>query len=252
MASIEIHSSGERVDVILNRPEVLNAMDFEVFDRLAEVADELASSDARVIVFSGAGRSFSAGIDVSSLGSVGGTPQENIVRAQAGFRKIAALPMPTVAKVQGHALGAGLQLALACDLRVMATDAKVGLLEANYGLIPDLGGSTRLPQLVGTGRAKLMIWLAEEMSGAEALEWGLAEWAFPPDELDVAVNNIAKRLAGAPLTPTRRSKQLIDGAPFLDFWTGMDREAEAQEICMTAPDFAENVMRGMSKLGKRG
>lgn len=243
--------SGERVDVVLNRPDVLNAMDFEVFDRLAEVADELAGSDARVVVFSGAGRSFSAGIDVSSLGSVAGTPEENIARAQAGFRKVAALPMPTVAKVHGHALGAGLQLALACDVRVMATDAKVGLLEANYGLIPDLGGSTRLPQLVGTGRAKAMIWLAEKVSGAQALEMGLAEWAVEPEQLNVFVDSLAERLVDAPLTPTRRSKKLIDEAPFLDYHSGMDREAEAQEACMTAPDFAENLMKGMSKLGRR-
>lgn len=251
MASIEVRSSGERVDVVLNRPDVLNAMDFEVFDRLAEVADELAGSDARVVVFSGAGRSFSAGIDVSSLGTVAGTPEENIARAQAGFRKVAALPMPTVAKVHGHALGAGLQLALACDLRVMATDAKVGLLEANYGLIPDLGGSTRLPQLVGTGRAKAMIWLAEKVSGSEALGLGLAEWAVDAQQLDAFVDSLAGRLIEAPFTPTRRSKGLIDGAPFVDHSTGMDREAEAQEVCMTAPDFADNLMRGMSKLGNR-
>ena len=251
MPSIEVSSSGERVDVVLNRPDVLNAMDFEVFDRLADVADELAVSEARVVVFSGAGRSFSAGIDVTALGSVAGTPQENIERAQAGFRKVAALPMPTVAKVQGHALGAGLQLALACDLRVMATDAKVGLLEANYGLIPDLGGSTRLPQLVGTGRAKAMIWLAEKVTGAEALDMGLAEWAVEPGELDGFVDSLAERLIDAPLTPTRRAKALIDGAPFVDYPTGMDREAEAQEACMTAQDFGENLLRGMSKLGRK-
>ena len=250
MPTIEVHQSGSRADVVLNRPEILNAMDFEVFDRLAEVADELVDSEARVVVFSGAGRSFSSGIDISSLGSVGGTPAENIERAQAGFRKIAALPMPTLARVHGHALGAGLQLALACDLRVVANDATLGLLEANYGLIPDLGGSTRLPQLVGTGHAKRMIWFAEKISGAEALELGLVEWALPREELGRAVDDLAQRLAEAPLTPTRQAKQLIDGAPFLPYAQGMDREAEAQEACMTAPDFAENMMKGISKLRK--
>ena len=249
--SIGLTFSGGRADVVLNRPEVLNAMDFPVFDRLAEIADELASSDARVVVFSGKGRSFSAGIDVSSLGSVGGSPEENIARAQAGFRKIAALPMPTLAKVHGHALGAGLQLALACDLRAVATDATLGLLEANYGLIPDLGGSTRLPQLVGTGRAKAMIWLAEKVSGEAALEMGLAEWVAEPEELDDLVDGLADRLENAPLTPTRRSKKLIDGAPLLSYADGMDAEAEAQEACMTAPDFAANLMAGISKLSKR-
>lgn len=250
MPIIEMEIQGARADVVLNRPDVLNAMDFEVFDRLAGIAGELAVSEARVVVFSGAGRSFSAGIDVSSLGSVAGTPAENIARAQAGFRKIAALPMPTLAKVHGHALGAGLQLALACDLRVVTTDATLGLLEANYGLIPDLGGSTRLPQLVGTGRAKAMIWLAEKIDGSRAGEIGLAEWVAAPDELDRVVDDLATRLARAPFTPTRRAKALVDGAPFLPYAEGMDREAEAQEACMTAPDFASNLMAGISKLGK--
>lgn len=249
--NIELTFSGRRADVVMNRPEVLNAMDFGVFDRLADVADELASSDARVVVFSGAGRSFSAGIDVSSLGSVGGSPSENIARAQAGFRKVAALPMPTLAKVHGHALGAGLQLALACDLRAVAKDATLGLLEANYGLIPDLGGSTRLPQLVGTGRAKALIWLAERVTGSEAFEMGFAEWVAEPEELDALVDGLANRLLDAPLTPTRQSKRLIDGAPLVTYPAGMDAEAEAQEACMTSPDFAENMMSGISKLGKR-
>lgn len=251
MPDIEVSISEGRADVILSRPEVLNAMNFDVFDRLAAVADELADSDARVVVFSGQGRSFSAGIDVSSLGSVGGSPQENIARAQAGFRKVAALPMPTLAKVHGHALGAGLQLALCCDLRVVTSDSTVGLLEANYGLIPDLGGSTRLPQLVGTGRAKRMIWLAEKISGTEAHRIGLAEWVVEPSEIDDLVNALADRLAAAPLTPTRRSKALVEGAPFLPLDQGMDAEAVAQEACMTAPDFAENLMSGIAKLRKR-
>jgi enoyl-CoA hydratase/carnithine racemase len=250
MAVIQVSYEGDRADVVLSRPDVLNAMDFEVFDALAAAADEVAASEARVAVFSGAGRSFSAGIDVTSLGSVTGEMKDNIARAQAGFRKVAAIPFPTIAKVHGHALGAGLQLALACDLRVMATDAKVGLLEANYGLIPDLGGSTRLPQLVGTGRAKAMIWLAEKISGADAERFGLAEWTVAADDLDRFVDDLAGRLAAAPYTPTRESKKLIEGAPFVGLPDGMDAEAMAQERCMTAPDFSENLMAGISKLGK--
>ncbi|MBA2724551.1 MAG: enoyl-CoA hydratase/isomerase family protein [Actinobacteria bacterium] len=171
-----------------------------------------------------------------------------IARAQAPFRKLAALPMPTIAAVQGHALGAGLQLALACDLRVMTRNAKVGLLEANYGLIPDLGGSTRLPQIVGTARAKRMIWLAERISGAEAFDLGIADVLVDADDLKDAVTTLAARLIDAPLSPTRESKSLIDTAPLLPLADGMDAEAAAQERCMTAPDFAENMMRGVTKL----
>lgn len=249
--SVELSFNGPRADIVLDRPVVLNAMDFEVFDGLARAADEIAKRDPRVVVLSGKGRSFSAGIDVGSLGSVSGGPAETIARAQAPFRKITALSMPTIAVVQGHALGAGLQLALACDLRVMTPEAKVGLLEANYGLIPDLGGSTRLPQIVGTARAKRMIWLAEKISGTEALALGIADLMVDEGELETVVTSLADRLAAAPLSPTRASKRLIDRAPFLDYSSGMDAEAAAQETCMTAPDFAENMMRGLQKLQRR-
>src|SRR5207247_2138387 len=114
--------------------------------------------DVRVVVVSGKGRSFSSGLDTSSmLAPSDGAPDQMISRAQAGFRKIAALPMPTIAKVRGHALGAGLQLALACDIRVVAIDASLGILEGKYGLVPDLGGTQRLPRLVGPGGAAKLI-----------------------------------------------------------------------------------------------
>lgn len=249
--SVELSFNGPRADLVLDRPDVLNAMDFGVFDGIAAAADEIADRDPRVVVISGNGRSFSAGIDVGSLGSVSGGPAETIARAQAPFRKIAALAMPTIAAVQGHALGAGLQLALACDLRVMTPDAKVGLLEANYGLIPDLGGSTRLPQIIGTARAKRMIWLAEKITGAEAFELGIADMLADGDELHAVVSDLAERLSEAPFSPTRASKRLIDGAPFLNYADGMDAEAAAQETCMTAPDFGENMMRGIQSLQSR-
>jgi enoyl-CoA hydratase/carnithine racemase len=248
--SLILSFDGPRADVLLDRPEVLNAMDFDVFDSLARAADEIAEHDPRVVVISGKGRSFSAGIDVGSLGSVSGGP-ETIARAQAPFRKIAALPMPTIALVRGHALGAGLQLALACDLRVVTPDATLGLLEANYGLIPDLGGSTRLPQIVGTARAKRMIWLAEKFTGAEASDLGVADLVASEDDIEAVVSALAERLAEAPFSPTRAAKRLIDGAPFLALEDGMDAEASAQEGCMTAPDFAENMMRGIQRLRTR-
>jgi enoyl-CoA hydratase/carnithine racemase len=225
-------------------------MDFEVFEGLAAAADEIAAKErdeVLVVVVSGEGRSFSSGIDLSALGGVAGEMEDTIARAQAGFRKIAALPMPTIARVQGHALGAGLQLALACDLRVVATDAVLGLLETKYGLIPDLGGSTRLPQLVGTGRAKKMIWLAEKITGEEAGSIGLAEVVVTPDELERAADELAERLAAAPITPVREAKLLIEAAPRVNQSDGMDAEARAQMRCMTDPNFGATLTSGLQR-----
>ncbi|MEA2499017.1 MAG: 3-hydroxypropionyl-coenzyme dehydratase [Actinomycetota bacterium] len=250
---VALSIEGPRADIRLERPDVLNAMDFDVFDGLAAAADALhPRDDIRVVVVSGAGRSFSSGIDLSAIGAIGGSSEETVARAQAGFRKIAALPMPTVASIQGHAYGAGLQLALACDLRVVAADAKMGLLEARYGLIPDLCGSNRLPNLIGAGRAKKMIWLAETVDGTAAAAIGLAEVVVAADELTKATDELADRLIAAPATPVREAKALVEGARLRSLEEGMDAEAAAQLRCMSDREFAEILMAGLQKKAARG
>ena len=223
-------------------------MDFDVFDRLAKAADEVRSTPGvRVVVVSGEGKSFSSGIDTGSFGSFSGTSEEMIARAQSGFRGIAALPMPTIAAVQGHAYGAGLQLALACDIRVVTKDASLGLLEHKYGILPDLGGTQRLPLLTGPGIAKLMIWTAERITGEEAARRGIAEIVVESDDLAVAVDQLAERIASAPPRAVREVKQLVDNAGRVDLEQGMDREAEGQARLMASPDFAEAIGAFMAK-----
>jgi enoyl-CoA hydratase/carnithine racemase len=248
MSAVTVKFEGARADLRLNRPEVLNAVNLDVFDGLTAAADEIAlNRDVRVVVVSGEGRAFCSGIDVTSLGQMTGSLPEMIERAQAGFRNLAALSIPTIAAVHGYAYGAGLQIALACDLRVLASDAKVGLLEINYGLIPDLCGSTRLPQLVGPGRAKRMIWLAERVDAAEAERLGIAEWVVEPDRLTATVDEIAGRLAEAPAITVREAKALIDRAHTRNLEDGMDAEAEAQMRCMSDAGFAEAVAAGVQR-----
>lgn len=248
MSVVELVVDPPRADLVLRRPAVLNAIDLETFDRLADRASEIARlADVRVVVVRGEGRSFSSGIDVSALPAMMGTPAEMIARAQEGFRRMAALPLPTIAAIQGHALGAGLQVALACDLRIAEEGAVLGLLEANYGLVPDLGGSTILPRLVGPARAKKMIWLAEKVSAEEAHEIGLVDVVAPKGALDAEVDRLAEQLGAAPAVPAREAKALIDRAHVHDTQTGMDAEAAAQERCMTAPDFADALTRGLER-----
>jgi enoyl-CoA hydratase/carnithine racemase len=243
---IEVTVDGGRADIKLNRPDVLNALSVEVFDALANAADEVNRDDVHVVVVSGEGRSFSAGIDLNSLGDVAGSTREMIARAQSGFRKLAALPMPTIAAVQGHAYGAGLQVALACDLRIVAEDASLGLLEMRYGLVPDCGGSTTLPLLVGPARAKKMIWLAEKVDGIEAERIGLAEIVVAESALSKTVDDIASRLAEPPHLAKRLAKQVIDVAHLVPHGAGMDNEAEAQEQAITSPEFSEAVTRALT------
>ena len=242
MSVVEIAKDGYRADLVLRRPDVLNAMSIEVFEGLASATEELAAMDGiRVVVVSGEGRSFSSGIDTSTFGEVAGSPEEAIARAQAGFRQLAALPVPTIAAVRGHALGAGLQLALACDLRIVASDASLGLLEARYSLIPDLGGTQRLPRLIGPARAKKMIWLAERVDGSEAGRIGLAEVVVDPAELDAKVDEIAQGLIAAPPLAARETKRLVDLSTTTDLSAGMDEEAISQARMLTSGDFAEAI-----------
>jgi enoyl-CoA hydratase/carnithine racemase len=240
--SVAVEFDNHRAVVSLRRPEVLNAMNFDVFEGLARAADEIAAAeDVRCVVVRGEGRSFSSGIDTSSFGEVQGAPAEMIARAQAGFRKIHDLPLPTIAAVKGHALGAGLQLALACDIRVVAADAQLGLLEAKYGLVPDLGGTQRLPLLVGPGRAKKMIWLAERIDGVEAGRIGLAEVVVEGDDVDGAVDELAARIEAASPLVVREVKRLVGVAGRVSDGEGMDEEAASQGKMLASGDFSEAI-----------
>lgn len=217
-------------------------MNWDVFVAIAAAVDEIAAAtDVRVLVVSGEGRSFSSGIDTSTFGDLTGTSRERIVRAQAGGRKLAALPIPTIAKVHGHALGAGLQLALMCDVRVVAEDSSLGLLEGRYGIIPDLGGTQRLPLLVGPGWAKKMIWLAERIDGVTAGRIGLAEVVVPADELDATVDDLATRIASAPPLAAREAKRLVELAGIVPLNAGMDEEARSQRALLASHDFGEAI-----------
>lgn len=242
IVDVQVDSRGWRADLILRRPDVLNAMDWSVFDAISAAVDELAAiEDLRVVVVSGEGRSFSSGIDTGTFGDLTGTPHEGIARAQAGGRKLATLPVPTIAKVHGHALGAGLQLALMCDIRIVAEDASMGLLEGKYGIIPDLGGTQRLPRLVGPGWSKKMIWLAERVDGNTAARIGLAEVCVPASDLDRTVDEIVERIAKAPPLATRAAKRLVDLAGSVPLDAGMDEEARAQVGLLASSDFGEAI-----------
>jgi enoyl-CoA hydratase/carnithine racemase len=240
--AVEVTIQDRRATIRLNRPEVLNAMNVEVFEGLSRAADEVAAATGvRVVVVTGEGRSFSSGIDTSSFGQADGVPEEMIRRAQAGFRKIAALPLPVLAAVKGHALGAGLQLALACDIRVVARDCSLGILEAKYGLVPDLGGTQRLPALVGPGRAKKMIWLAERIDGDEAARIGLAEVVVDSSDVDTTVDELARRLESAPPLVVREVKRLVTLAGTSALGKGMDEEAASQLLMFGSTDFGEAI-----------
>lgn len=218
---VKVKRDGAVAVVSLNRPEKLNAMSPEVFEGLLEAGGEVSSDDAvRAVVVRGEGRAFSSGLDLSSLSGFGGgdggggrtstaAVHRGIPGAQESFNVWARMPKPVVAAVQGYALGAGLQLALACDIRICAEGATWSVFEITYGLIPDLGATQRLPRLVGEGRAKELIWTARRFDAREAEAWGIANRVVAPEQLDKEVLELAADLGSRPPLPIRYTKELV-------------------------------------------
>ena len=234
----------------LQRPDKLNAQTPQMWLHLAELGAELcADPDLRVLIVQGEGRSFSAGIDITAFtggGSGGGNGSgpsmgsaDVIGRLQAGFTWLEEAPFLTVAKVQGHALGAGMQLALACDIRIVADDCQMGLLETRWGLMPDLGGTVWLPRLIGPARALEMMVTAARLRADELLALGIVNRVVARDALDAAVDEFAAQIVAQPPLAVRGAKAAVREGWGQSTADGMRAAAVAQMPCITSRDFGE-------------
>lgn len=239
----------------LDRPDKLNAMTPRMWDEMRDLGGELVDDTGlRCLVVTGNGRAFSAGIDTSTFASeetAGDAAGERlhddpvaatVLRIQESFTWLEDAPYPTIAAVRGHALGAGIQLALACDLRVVARGTRLGVLEQRYGILPDLGGTWWLPRLVGPAKAKELTWTAATIDAEEAYRIGLCERLVDDDELEEVAGDLAASIAAQPPLAVAGSKSAINlvGA-------GAGREevlvetAERQAVCLRSDDFGEAI-----------
>jgi enoyl-CoA hydratase/carnithine racemase len=245
--------------VRLNRPDRLNAFTPQMWGELRALGRELLAEpgDIRVLVVSGEGRAFSSGIDtsvfsdgltVTDLGddetpSRHDNPAVNaILTAQDAYNWLAEVPFVTVAAMRGFALGAGLQLALACDIRIAARGTRMGLLELQYGILPDLGGTQRLPRIVGIGKAIELISTAAKIEADEAFRIGLVERVVSDEELWETADDLAATIAAQPPLALRGAKRAVhaalDGRSVRD---GLVIEAEGQAACLASNDFREAI-----------
>ncbi|SEO42787.1 enoyl-CoA hydratase/isomerase family protein [Trujillonella endophytica] len=216
---------GAVLTVTLDRPDQLNAQTPATWAALAAVGASL-DDDVRVVVLRGEGRSFSAGLDRSLFGADPSTPgglgelgrmppeqaQERIRSYQGGFRWLRSPGIVSIAAVQGHAIGAGAQLALACDLRVLTDDASLRLPEVTLGLVPDLTGTSTLAELVGYSRALEICLTGRPVPAAEALALGMANAVVPPEGLDAAVAQLVAALTAHPVGAVRETAALVRSA----------------------------------------
>ncbi|WP_328665492.1 enoyl-CoA hydratase/isomerase family protein [Streptomyces sp. NBC_00322] len=208
-------TDGDVTTILLDRPAKLNALTPEMLDGLEAALRTAAASDARVVVLRGAGpKAFCVGADINRFSSL--TPvamwREWTARGHRVFDLLASLRQPTVAVVHGVAAGGGLELALACDFRIVTADARLSLPEVFLGTVPGWGGTERLTELVGRARTKQIVLAREQLDGPTASAWGLATACLAPDAAEAAVADLVDRLcAGSPIA-VQLAKQLIDAA----------------------------------------
>jgi enoyl-CoA hydratase/carnithine racemase len=234
-SGVRLDRDGPVATVTLSRPEVLNAQTPQMWDALREISRRLPG-DVRVVVVRGEGRAFSAGLDLSMadsvLGELARLPEAEAVAriadAQEAFGWLRRPDLVTIARVQGHAIGAGFQLALACDLRVLAPDAQLAMAEVTLGLVPDLGGTKRLVELVGYARALEICLTGRRLDAAEAHRIGLANLVVPVAELDGAVEDLTAAVLAAPRDAVIEIKALLAGAAGRSYPEQARAEREAQ------------------------
>jgi len=248
--TIRYQRHGDIGTLTLARPAKRNAQNPLMWQELARLGEELRPDETlRCLVVTGEGPAFSAGIDlVEGLGAMltdlAGQPPDAsslaVGQAAAGtFSWIPDLGCASVAAVRGHAYGAGLQLALACDFRVFAEGTKVGLLETRYGLLPDMGATVRLPRIVGESRARELILLGEIIDAAEALRIGLANRVVADQDLEAAAAGLAERLAAQPPLAVRGARRAIDAAWYRGPAESFRLALDEQMRCLRSEDFAE-------------
>ncbi len=233
---------GQVATLTLNRPAVMNAMSVALRERFLERVEALERDpDVWVVIITGAGeRAFSAGADLKERNTMSGQAQTEMRRIYSG-RTVLNMRKPTIAAVNGFALGGGCELALACDLRVAAEEAVFGLTEVRVGILPGGGGTQLLPRLIGATRAKEMIYTARRISAAEADRFGLVNAVVPRAELLSRARELADAIcANAPLS-VRQSKLAIDAGLDADLSTGLIIENEAYTRVLLSSDREEGI-----------
>jgi len=210
-ALVEVRTDGAVCVVTLRREEKLNALSTAVEAALGDALDGREVRDARAVVITGGGRTFSAGADVSEMRALDPAAILAYYRATGDvYERVAALPVPTIAAIAGWCLGGGLELALACDFRVAEASARLGLPEVGIGILPSSGGTHRLVRLVGAARAKELVLLGERITAERAADLGVVtEVVADGAALDRALE-LARRLAELPPLAVAVAKQAID------------------------------------------
>jgi enoyl-CoA hydratase len=228
--------------ITINRPEQLNCFDLEALTQLEEVIDEIKfNKNIRAVIITGAGeKAFSTGADLRERRTLSEKDvRRNVNLIRDVFSRIEELPQPTIAAVNGYAFGGGLELALACDLRIAVKEAIMGLTEVSLGIIPGAGGTQRLSRLIGISKAKELIFTARKISAEVARDFGIVNKVVEPEQLLSASVELADEIIkNAPLAVTQ-AKFAIHYGSNVDLKTGLAIESKAYEVIIPTKDRLE-------------
>lgn len=244
--------TGAVYEITLNRPKARNAINEAMLDALGAAFDQAERefhNGARAVILRGAGRVFSSGIDLTQFSGFDAGLRDNLfpmtARYQALADKVERCSLPVICVMQGYCLGLALELALACDFRIAAERTKLGLPETRLGIIPDVGGTTRLVKLVGVAHAKDLVMTGRHIDAADALDRGLVNAALPKSELEGGVAQLVESLAAsAPLAVSYAKRVINDIA---DNRRGLNIEAWAQAQLFRTSDFQRAVNAMLNK-----
>ena len=236
--------------ITLNRPDVRNAMNTALREAMLQRFTALAvDDDVRVVVVTGAGdRAFSAGADIREFVEAQSPTQFREQRRRIDFRQVMErCPQPIIAAIRGVALGGGLELALACDIRIAGDDALLGLTEVNLAIIPGGGGTQRLPRLVGRGKALEMILTGARISAAEALRLGIVERVVPAADVMTSAMALARELAGKAPLALRYAKEAVVKGLEIPLAEGIRLEGDLSTLLRTTEDRLEGARAFLEK-----
>jgi enoyl-CoA hydratase len=247
--TIDFSDDGAIATITMNRPKALNALNADTLQELGQALEAvLEPPETLVLIIAGAGdKAFVAGADISEFKGIETAfeGRELALGGQDTFSSIAAMPIPTIAAINGFALGGGLELALACDLRVASSNAKLGLPEVGLGLIPGYGGTQRLPRLIGEGRALDLILTARHVAAEEALSLGLVN-RVADNALEEATKLARSILKNAPVS-LGLAKEAVRRGLAMTLSEGLELEADLFGLSSTTKDMKEGVAAFLEK-----
>jgi enoyl-CoA hydratase len=236
--SVSYETKNHVAVITIDRPEALNALNLDVLGELERAAIRAeGDEDVYVVVVTGAGRAFVAGADIAQMKDLSADSARAFGEyGNRVFSVIENLSKPSIAAVNGFALGGGCELAMACDIRIAGTKAKFGQPETSLGITPGFGGTQRLPRIVGASKAKELIFTAQNIGAEEALHIGLVSKVVPDEELMGAALELADKIAKNAQVAVRQSKAAINRGLQCDIETGTAFEAQAFGLCFATED----------------